>query len=91
MVRNLKRVIFDIDEPGYHDIPLGTGDAPTIREITDYLKRACSSQSDLMYGAIPMRPGELDSVADVELMRRYGIKTEINWKDGLRSMCEARR
>ena len=91
VVHNLKRVIFDIDESGYHDIPLGTGDAPTIREITDYLKRVCNSRSDLIYGAIPMRPGEPDSVADVELMRRYGIKTEINWKDGLRSMCEVRR
>ncbi len=91
VVRNLRRMIFDIDKSGYHDIPLGTGDAPTICEITDYMKMVCDSQSDLMYGAVPMRPGEPDSVADVELMRRYGIETEINWKDGLRTMCEVRR
>jgi hypothetical protein len=38
-----------------------------------------------------MRPGEPDSVADVELMKLYGIEAKINWKDGLRTMCEVRR
>ena len=91
VICNLKRMIFDIDKSGYHDIPLGTGDAPTICEITDYMKMVCDSQSDLMYGAVPMRPGEPDSVADVELMKLYGIEAKINWKDGLRTMCEVRR
>ncbi len=91
VLRNLKSMIFHANEEGYHDVPLGTGNAPTIREITAYLKKVCSSRSDLMYGSVPMRPGEPDSVADVELMKRYGIKTEIHWKDGLKSVCEARR
>lgn len=90
VVCNLKRMILDIDELGYHDIPLGTGDSPTIREIIDYLKRACGSHSDLMYGAVPMRPGEPNSVADIEQMRKYGIEAKINWKDGLKSICEAK-
>lgn len=91
VIHNLKNIILNVDEPGYHDVPLGTGDAPTIREIIDHLKLVCGSQSGLMYGAVPMRPGEPDSVADADLMRKYGIETKINWKDGLKSVCEARR
>lgn len=91
VICGLQNMIFHTDINGYHDIPLGTGDDPTIRELVDYLKVACDSSSNLMYGAIPMRIGEPDSVADIEKMKKYGFEPIINWKEGFRAMCKVKK
>lgn len=84
VVSNLMHIVFKTDVRGFHDVPLGTGADPTIREVVEYLKEITESDSELMFGAVPMRAGEPDSKADQALMSRYGLKTEIDWKDGMK-------
>lgn len=69
---------------GYNDIPLGTGEGPTIREIIEQLKRYVGSESVLEFGAIPMRNGEADSIADTTKMLNMGCKQPLGWKDGIK-------
>ena len=71
---------------GYYNIPLGTGEGPTIREIVEWLRDSLESQSILKFGAVPKRVNEPDSVADIEEMKRFGIKTCYSWKDGMRKL-----
>ena len=91
VIYGLQKMIFYTNINGYHDVPMGTGEVPTIRELADYLKEVCDSSSNLMYGAIPMRIGEPDSVVDIEKMKKYGFEPSINWKEGFRAICKVRK
>ncbi len=71
---------------GYHSISVGTGDAPTIREIIEYVHELLSSESELLFGAIPMREDEPDCVADIDAMKKMGIYVRYSWKEGLKKM-----
>lgn len=71
---------------GYTDLPLGTGLGPSIRDIVLFLKHEMNSKSNLQFGAIPMRKGEPDSIADVTKMNELGITIKDNWKSGLRKV-----
>lgn len=71
---------------GYYDIPLGTGEGPTIREIVEWLRDSLQSQSILKFGAVPKRANEPDSVADVEKMKKFGIKACYSWREGMRKL-----
>ena len=70
----------------YMDIPLGTGNAPTIRELVEYLHELLKSQSELRFGAIPGRAGEPDCIADTTLMKQYGIEITCQWQEGLKKI-----
>lgn len=74
------------ERKGYYDIPLGTGEASTIREIVEWLRDSLQSQSTLKFGAVPKRVNEPDSVADVGEMKRFGIKACRSWKDGMQKL-----
>lgn len=74
------------ERKGYYNIPLGTGEGPTIREIVEWLRDSLQSQSILKFGAVPKRANEPDSVADIEKMKQFGIKTCYFWKDGMRKL-----
>lgn len=67
----------------YADIPLGTGEAPTIREVIEYLHRITESRSLLLFGAIPMRANEPDTCADKREMDKWKITVKYNWKAGM--------
>ena len=71
------------EQRGYNDIPLGTGEGPTIREIIEWLRDSLQSKSVLKFGAIPKRMNEPDSMADVRIMEQFGIKIRYCWKDGM--------
>ena len=73
---------------GYQIIPVGTGDAPVIREIILYIHDLLHSQSELRFGAVPMRVDEPDCVADITLLSSLGFKARYHWKDGLKRMLE---
>lgn len=76
---------------GYYEIYVGTGEAPTIREILRYIKEEIGSTSKLKFGAIPMREGEPDCVADITNLASIGYTCKYKWKDGIKRMIDEMR
>lgn len=70
----------------YVNIPVGTGEAPSIREVVEYLKECTHSNSELRFGAIPNRKREVDSACDVRKLQEIGIVPQIHWQDGMKNM-----
>ena len=70
----------------YEDIPLGTGEGPMVREVIQYLSDITGSSSRLIFGAVPKRKNEPDSIADVSVLERLGWKCEYKWKEGLKKL-----
>jgi len=70
----------------YHEIPVGTGVAPTIAEIIDYIWEKTDRKSAVYKGAIPMRKDEPDCVADTSILSSLGKWQPLNWKDGVYKM-----
>lgn len=68
---------------GYHDIPVGTGEGHSIREMVEYIHEKLNSSSNLLFGAVPMRRNEPDSIADISLLTSMGYKVKYPWKKGL--------
>lgn len=84
VVDNLQTLLNAGLPPGYYDIPLGTGEGPTIRDVVEYLHAELKSTSRLYFGAVPMRENEPDSVADKAAMQKFGIKVRYSWQVGLK-------
>lgn len=74
--------------PAYLNFPIGTGCAPTIREIVEYLKTVTNSRSPLNFGTIAKRPGEPSTQANLSTMRAYNISINYNWKRGMEKMAK---
>ena len=73
----------------YAEISLGSEDAPSIREILEFLKAETHSDSFINYGAVPLRPNEPSTKADLTKLRELGYtKKPCSWKDGMRSMIK---
>lgn len=73
---------------GYQIIPVGTGDAPTIRQIVEYIHQYLKSESNLKFGILPMREGEPDCVANITKLRQMGFSCRYDWKEGLKKAIE---
>lgn len=69
--------------PAYLDLPIGTGQAPSIREMVHYLKELIGSRSQLQFGAIPTRPNEPSVWADLSTYSMLGGTIKYTWKQGL--------
>ena len=74
--------------PPYLDIPLGSGDAPSIKELVTYIKEIMGSKSDLQFGKIPLRPNEPSSCANLSMYHLLGGKIMYSWKDGIKRVLE---
>ena len=74
------------DIPPYMDVPLGTGEAPSIKDIVIYLKEILHSKSELLFGKIPLRPNEPSTYANLALYKMLGGKIKYTWKEGLSKM-----
>lgn len=72
----------------YTEIEVGTGEAPTIREVVEYLKTIMSSNPELHFGSVPMRDGELNSNCNPEIMQQLRGNDALYWKTGLKLMVE---
>ena len=73
----------------YDVIPLGSGEAPSIREILEYLKEITNSKSVIEFGAVPSRSNEPSTRADLTRLREIGYdKQIIYWKDGLKEFVK---
>lgn len=86
----VKAIFFVIDfkPEGYHEISVGTGEAPSIREMVEFVYRITNSNSRLSFGAVPMRQNEPSCVADTGKLAEMGFQCEIHWKDGLAEMVQ---
>lgn len=79
--------LISVDLPQkYVDIPLGSGEAPTIRAVIEYLHKLTGSQSALLFGKVPMRNNEPNTVADREEMNKWGISIAYHWKEGMKML-----
>ena len=81
---NLMALVSRQDLPEYLDLPLGSGEGVSIRELVTYLKEMLHSDSQLCFGAVPSRMNEPDSVADRETMQRFGVSIRYGWKEGMK-------
>lgn len=84
VLRNLVELVHREDLPEYLDLPLGSGEGVSIRELITYLKELLHSESELCFGAVPSRINEPDSVADRRKMEQYGLTIRYGWKEGMK-------
>lgn len=87
VVRSIMKIVESPQLPEYLDLPLGTGEAVSIKVMIEYLKEIIGSESELCFGAIKKRMHEPDSVADCTKMKQLGIEIKYNWQDGLKKMA----
>lgn len=84
VVEAIVHLIYQENMPEYSDVPLGTGEGVTIRELITYLKEITESSSELCFGAIEKRINEPNSVADRDAMDKFGIKIHYSWREGMK-------
>ncbi len=58
---------------GYSEISVGTGEAPTISEVIDYIWEKTGKKSAVYKGRIPMRNNEPDCIADTRTLKTRGL------------------
>lgn len=71
---------------GYHDIAVGTGVAPSVSEIIDFIWEETGKKSKVNKGAILMRENEPDCIADTTLLKSLGKWNPIDWKVGIQQL-----
>lgn len=82
--------LVDLEKEGYYDVPLGTGEKHTIKEMVYFLYKEIRSESKLLWGGIPLRRGEPDCIADMSFLNSIGYQNKYTWETGLRSMVLGR-
>lgn len=72
----------------YTRIQVGSGEAPSVRAFMEFIKNLLQSKSALMYGGIPPRPNEPDSIADLTVLKSLGYNIEkiTPWTSGIYSL-----
>lgn len=81
-------MVMEANLKGYNEIPVGTGIAPTIAEIVDYIWHETGEKSVLNKGAVPMRKNEADCVADTSFIEKLGEWHPVDWKQGISQMIK---
>jgi len=66
------------------EIPVGTGVAPSIREVVEFLKKLIKSNSELCFGAVSMCNDKIESSCNVSTLQELGVLPMIPWKEGLK-------
>lgn len=84
-------MVLDSNLKGYYEIPVGTGVAPSISELLDYIKVQTKSTAQIHKGAYPMRADEPDCVADISFLKSIGEWNPTPWKEGIANMIETMR
>lgn len=89
VIYNLEKLLF-ANGIGRIDLPLGSGEGISIRNMIAYLKEITKSTSELCFGAIPARTVEPDSIADCKMMKKYGLSVKYDWRTGLQYITKLR-
>lgn len=89
IVRAVELVV-DAKLDGYQELSVGTGIAPTIRELVEYIWQETGCKSHICWGAFPMRENEPDCIGNPEWLRSIsgGVWEPVFWKDGIHNMIE---
>lgn len=83
---NAVAMVIQANIPGYHEISVGTGVAPCVSEIVEFIWEETGFCSKLNKGAVPMREHEPDCVADTSFLSSIGKWEPVDWKTGLHRM-----
>lgn len=81
-------IVMNAAPKGYHEISVGTGIAPSISELIDYIWIETGRKSSVNKGVIPIEPGESDCIADTSFLKSIGIWEPLYWKKGIKQMIE---
>lgn len=73
---------------GYAVLPVGSGEAHSIREILCYMKKTMDSNSYLAFGEIPCRENEPETKADISWYKDIDYSLKYSYFEGLRKECE---
>jgi nucleoside-diphosphate-sugar epimerase len=75
---------------GVQTLDVGTGTGHTVEELARLARELCGASTELRFGALPYRPGELmRSVADTRPLRELGWAPHISLQDGLARTIQA--
>lgn len=85
------RILLKSSLNGFHDVPLGSGEAVQLRVLLEYMHKVLGSKSKLYFGAMPMRKEEPDCIADITLLKKYGFVVRYPWKLGIEQLCKKLR
>lgn len=88
VIEAIIKVIENQQLKGYYEIPVGTGMAPTISELVDYIWEQTGKKSIVDKGAIPMRKDEPNCCADVSFLQSVCDWSPIFWKDGISKLIK---
>ncbi|MEG2930374.1 MAG: NAD(P)-dependent oxidoreductase [Ruthenibacterium sp.] len=69
--------------PNYFDVPVGSGEAPPVREFITYLAALLHSPSELRFGAVTARQNEPSCCADLSAYFMMGGTVRWPWRQGL--------
>jgi len=73
-------------------IEVGSGEAVTVRDFVELIKRTAKASTGLEFGAIPYRPNEpMLCVADTTRLKKLGWCHKVSLGDGVKHMIEASR
>lgn len=78
----------EIPIPEYMDLPLGSGQDPTVREVIEYLHDIIHSGSEMNFGAVSKRFHEPDSVADLTMLKQLGLQIHYTWQEGMEKVVQ---
>lgn len=71
-------------ENNFSEIEIGSGAAVPIRELVEMIHRLANSRSQLLFGALPHRPGEpMLTQADISALTALGWRPQISLVEGL--------
>lgn len=74
----------------YFTVDVGTGSGQSLRSMALLARELTRSTTELRFGALPYRSGELmRSVADTRFLRELGWEPEVSLRDGLMRTIEA--
>jgi CDP-paratose synthetase len=89
-VLDIMHFLLSCPMPPSCDISIGSGIAPSIKEIIQFLREQTSSASVLKWGAVPMRKNEPSTVANLSVLRSLGYTKQItSWKEGMKKVIGA--
>lgn len=91
VVEIIVKILKETDWKGYQQVSLGYGEAHSIRDTVEYMKKSLNSKSVLHFGALPMRRGEQDSVADICWLKDINYRFQYSWSTGLDKEMEDAR
>lgn len=73
---------------GYIELQVGAGENMKIRSIVEYMREIMNSESTLMFGMVPSRENEPDTLANIQWYNEIGYKNKYTIREGLLNKCK---